>query len=517
MPPYPPGIQRLTVFPISGPTDSSVNPALVDPKGLTFAQNVTYDSAGLARKRYARRNYNSVAVSNFNAVGLGDFSRTGGGSLSSTHKLMCAFHDGTNTDIYKEDADGTWDELQNNWATVAADVAEYTHFLQAQGYIIWSDGASTPRTWDQTSLADLSAGATPFRASAYHRRRLFTAGLSTAPDTVKYTAAGDITDFTGIDAGNFAVGQDDGDVITGLSRPFRGNLYIFKGPVRGSIWVLSGRTPASFQLDQMMAGLGAVNHKCIVTTPNDIFWVSKRGIHSLVATDKFGDTEAAFISAPIQDRFNSSGVAASNLFIPYVWGAWNPNTNEVLFSIPPASGATGEIYKFNVLTRRWSFDASAAVIYSGMTAPVPGTNNIIPFFGVGGGYVLKAEQSGSSLKDSSGASFVAVDCTIKTPVQTMGAPGVVKQFHSGVLYLGPNSDDPVSVSYTIDGTTTGPITVTPPATIAGQLVAVPFPLEGMGRSIRLTIANATSEETLELAGYEILYTWGEQESLANSE
>lgn len=194
----------------------------------------------------------------------------------------------------------------------------------------WSSAGATTATYTSTN----SYSAWPkFTHSSYHLNRLFYQGISTAPSDVGYTAASNIMDSTGSDAGTFPVGTGDGDQAMALSRPFYGSLYVFKGPQFGSIWQLSGNTPATFAMVQVGYGAPILNARALITTPTDIYWLSQYGIHSLQTTVKFGNVEEAFLSLPIQRLWRDRILKRTTL--NEAWGFWHPQRNIVGWGVQP--------------------------------------------------------------------------------------------------------------------------------------------------------------------------------------
>src|SRR5207247_9061445 len=102
-------------------------------------------------------------------------------------------------------------------------------------------------------------------------------GWSTGPSAIQYSAAGNIFDSTGTDTGLFHVNTGDGDQVMAMSDSFFASLYIFKGAQKGSIWQLSGNTPATFSLVQVGYGAAALNPRSVITTPTAVYWLAQSG------------------------------------------------------------------------------------------------------------------------------------------------------------------------------------------------------------------------------------------------
>jgi hypothetical protein len=107
------------------------------------------------------------------------------------------------------------------------------------------------------------------------------------------------------DSGALYIGIEDGDPegITSISPSFKGLLFIGKGE---KIVKLVGDAPETFQVIPMTQGLGTINQRSWVPVDfDDLFFMSRRGFHSAVATDTTGDFEANFLSRKIQNTFNT--------------------------------------------------------------------------------------------------------------------------------------------------------------------------------------------------------------------
>jgi hypothetical protein len=107
------------------------------------------------------------------------------------------------------------------------------------------------------------------------------------------------------DSGALYIGIEDGDPqgITAIAPPFKGSLFVGKGE---KVVQIQGDAPENFQVIAMTNGLGMMNHKSVVARDfDDVYFLSRRGFHSILATDATGDFEGNFLSKNIQPTFNS--------------------------------------------------------------------------------------------------------------------------------------------------------------------------------------------------------------------
>ena len=224
----------------------------------------------------------------------------------------------------------------------------------------------SPITHPSTTLVAATTGALwpIFEHSVYHLNRLWVGGVSTAPHEVQYMADGNIFDSTGIDTGRFVFDSGDGDRVIGISKPFFENLMIFKGPQYGSIHRLEGKTPTTFARSKLTVGAPVLNHRGIITTPTDIYWISQYGVHSLQTTLRFGDFEQGFLSLPIQKLWRDGLIDLNALF--YAAGFWNPTRNIIGWLVPITTS-----FPFGAPGAEWALQAALVYNYA-LSDPAPG-------------------------------------------------------------------------------------------------------------------------------------------------
>ena len=526
-------LQAFIVNPASGKLDMSSAPSLVAPGDFVIAENIEYDISGSKKKRLGTTRYNATVISGATQVtALSDYWRHAL-TLSGTQKFVA--HAGTV--IYKDDGDGVWDSLKTTWGAAAKD----QNICIAQGYaVISTSNNDTPQIYDQTNIADLNAGALPkFTAATYHLRRLFTVGETAAlsgavnPSRSTFSAAGDITLFTGSDTGNLIFDDDDGDFLVGVSQPLRGRLYFFKGPFRGSIHVVGGRSPTTFEKAPVCRGIPCVSHKSIITTANDVYWVSPYGIHSLVMTEKYGDTQEVFLSRAVQSLFNRVNFAR----VGQIAGFHAPHRNIIGWSLPIGTSTTND----TTLVYNYAREAWAVWTHTGLDAasfmtarnPLAGTSNLKPSLYIGSyaGFVYNAEQT-----------VLADDDATRSYTSRLRSPAHYrldrvpelqeKVFHSVCSFIKPaaataqlqTNIDNRSASYTIDlAAGSGADLIGSTFVIGTSLIGsgletsyIETPIEDRGRGIQLEWSLGGTNQNLELYGYGIRYTPTEPTAMERS-
>ena len=406
---------QYVVHPAGGGLDTVTPPSLLPADALVEAQNCEFFNPGSRRKRLGTVHYNGIpetdgggTVVTFRA--MADFWRHGN-SLTPTQVFVAT---GGNK-VMVPDVN-SWQDVFTGWGSNAA----HSQITIAKEYAIISNDLGQPALkFDAQGVATYlhsnPACVPPFSISTYHLRRLFVAGVATTVSTVYYSAASDITDFEGEDAGSLIFDDGDGDRVMGLSKTFRDRLYIFKGPNTGSIHQISGRTIKQLARDRIADSAPCVSQLSIITTPNDIYWLSRYGVHSLSATAKYGSTEEALISKPIHDVWARLQIDA----LHYAHGFYHPTRNLVGWYVPEAGTdqcTLGLIY--NYALNKWSlwnhpYNVSASMIAGDPTVGIADHGKRRLYLGGYDGIVRTADHE-FRVDDNTGG----IDFRIKTPVIT---------------------------------------------------------------------------------------------------
>jgi hypothetical protein len=501
------------VHPALGGLDVTKAPTLLEHNQLTVAENIEYYTSGSRKKRLGTAKYNGAAVGSA-FTDLEDFWRYGV-SLIPTQKFMAH----TGTSIVKDDGDGVWDVLDGAWGSPDAQ----TDITIAQGYAVFATThGDVAKKYDQTALSDLTSTGTPkFSASTYHQRRLFTAGETEAlsgsanPSRTTFSAAGDITDFSGADTGSLIFDQDDGDRLMGISDSYRGRLYFFKGPQYGAVFELTGTSPSTYANNRLFSGAPCVSHQGIITLPNDIYWASRYGFHSLAATQKFGDTEEANISRPVQALFNRLNHGRLHQIV----GFYHPSRNIIGWTAPE-SGQTQNnvVFVYNYLLQQWStwrftFPVATAAV---MLDPA-GASQGQPRLYLGGydGYVREGDQE--VLADDGTQGYAAI---VVTPIYSRFSDSVTelheKQFYAVTTFFNPKGQHVANLEVLIDKRTQSAAV----EMVGGGAVLDTFVLdvdrlagneydyvetiiEDRGRSIQLSWTQAGVNQDMEIYGHAV--------------
>ena len=535
-------LTQFTVHPALGGLDISSDPSVLDPNFLTIADNIEYREGGQRKTRGGTLVYSTgsgvagtgtyLVSSSSNVRAVADFWRYGA-SLTPTQNLVAV----AGASVFRSTGAGAWTPITSASSFGTNDNTN-TNIVLAGDFAVISDGASVPLAYNQTTLfSSLSTKA--FTKATYHLNRLFYTGYSSSPSEATYTAAGNIFDSTGGDTGTFKIRDGDGDKIIGISEPFYGSLYIFKGPQFGSVHQFSGATPATIATAQVAHGAPALNARAIISTPTDIYWMSNYGVHSLQTTVKFGNVEQAFLSLPIQRLWRDNLIRRTDLV--NTWGFWNPTRSIVGWAVTP-TGSTSQawllIYNYALSDPKpggkkfwsiWKLSGFAArsgtqvLIPSGLPALSGATGDPHLFYGSDKGQVYVAD-----IDNILGDAGQAYTTRIRTPIITRfrGASGHTdvpetseKEIAGAVTYFVPKGTNSANLTVNIDGRQQG---TTVPFTGGGALMgafimgvdsfagsAFNFhespEVQGRGRSIFLDWTQTELNGDMELFGYSIRY------------
>jgi hypothetical protein len=185
---------------------------------------------------------------------------------------------------------------------------------------------------------------------AEHQGRLLTNDKD-RPYRLHYSAPGDGQVWGGYgDSGAIDISPNDGDPegITAIFPTFNGDLFVAK---RTKLYRIRGIIP-DYSIEKVSDSIGCIGHQAVAAVDqSDIIFVSERGIHSLAATDKYGDYEQSFISADIQDTFNDVWERRG-----YIKASYLNNENLIAFAVTEGTGATNDtlwLYNVSAKARGW--------------------------------------------------------------------------------------------------------------------------------------------------------------------
>jgi hypothetical protein len=261
----------------------------------------------------------------------------------------------------------------------------------------------------------------------------------------------DPEDWAGGGSGSIDIDPSDGDRITAIAS-HRNELWIFKGPYRGSIHRITGSSPTgtdAFARKTFVIGVGAVGHNSIFRFANDLgFMWSDGTIRSLAVTDSFGDFAETALSRPINQGFLAARLNFSRL--KHAWVAVDDIRGVVVIVIPIDASANNNVMiamDIRFAPARWSFiPAIAAGCVASVIDPADNDRRII-MFGGNDGYVRKWGRPDRSNDGT------AISYKVTTPYFTYGSPALMKTISHASVGIRPWNNADITFGWQRDNVT----------------------------------------------------------------
>lgn len=220
--------------------------------------------------------------------------------------------------------------------------------------VMAADGSTNyPLQWDGTTLQLLQGTPPNFSIVREWTGRLWTDDKDD-PDLLNYSPPYDPNTWNGVgDSGGLYVGTGDGDAlgISAIFPPFQGTLFVAK---QGRMYNVSGDNPYDYDITTVSNGIGCQSHNAVVAVDqDDVLFISRRGIHSLVATINYGNFAATYVSQKIQKSFVNNW-PKNRLFAAQ--GAYIPEINSVAFAVTDTttgSGTNRSLWFYNIQFKKW--------------------------------------------------------------------------------------------------------------------------------------------------------------------
>jgi len=495
---------KTRIWPASGGLDQSSIPGTAKINRLDDCDNIIFTVNGSRKKRwgiktYYRSGFTPTISSNFR--GMFDFWR----NISSvqTQKLI-TFAGGR---LWADAHDGRFTDVTGVTSLIASDQVTFDVFV---GLLIAGFENSVPQRWDMTgTFTDL--GGSPPNANLFrvHRGRAWAAGNKSAPHRLYHSAADDPEDWTlGGGGGSIDIDQGDSDPIgiTAIFPSFHNDLYVAKQRslyrIREAYSDDLGTTV--FQLEPVIKGIGCISHNSATATPNDIIWASERGIHSLRATDQYGDIDTAFLSYPIHEVYRDSISFANS---KNMWAVYSPEMNSYLLAYTRRGKSTNfDILGYNFELQEWfrwqDIDCAALCQF------VDNRSKTRVMIGREGLIIGVFDQD--LVSDYSNEAY---SMFFTTPIiYPLGAPDITCNFKAFWIFFKPQDSGNIIVTYKIDGKQEITEVIDQKgegdskigaATIgegiiggSGEIKKVRISLKGEGSGIQFTISQVPSSSTI---------------------
>jgi hypothetical protein len=303
-------------------------------------ENAVFEVDKTIRKIGGNARINGTVIADAPEIlGLYDYWFESSGAF--TQKFIAVTDNGK---VYKEDMDGTFDDITGA-ATIAADAIPV--FCQAREtlLIFWHNIATPPTPLKWTGSGDVATyGGTPpvGRGAVFHNGRVWIWSTVADPSSIFYCASNNIEDWSGLDTGELELDPGDGDRIIGACS-YKDSLIVFKGPNKGKIYVIQGTAPTgsdAYRKKILVRGIALQSHNSIVPVGDDVWFMSDQAIHSLQATEQYGDFKGAFLTRHLRKFFRED---INRTRLNQVWGVNYALKDSAMWVIPGAGQTTNSL------------------------------------------------------------------------------------------------------------------------------------------------------------------------------
>ena len=332
------------------------------------------------------------------------------------------------------------------------------HFSQFDEDLIITSSITNdvPLVYNGSTIETLGTNAPNGQFSAVFKNKLWMAGDPENPSRLYYSLSlpdGPRGDWLAEGAGTIDINPGDGDEIRGLVS-YKDNLWVFKGPNRGSIHRIEGNSPADFaRRDFLDAGLPAVAPNGFFLFQDDLGWITADGeVHGLKATASYGDFNESSLTRPIskliQSRVNRSALFRSDAV------SWS-SRGLVLFSMP-FDGSDKPNFILSMDHRfgapRWATWEDYDVRSIANVIDVPAKRSHTVFLGGSTTNVVRRIDTGDTANETdTPGTYTAITGRVRTPY--LGYGGARERFNLSALSVvsEPDGISTVTVAWSRDG------------------------------------------------------------------
>lgn len=382
--------------------------------------------------------------------------------------------------------------------------------------IIAFDGFGVkPRIYEPTlGSFRLLEGAPPdFSTMNLHQSRLWTNDKAN-PDLLHFSPPSDPERWQGLgDSAAIPVAQGDGDEkgITGIFPTYKQALFVGKGQ---KMYRVLGDAPETYFVSEVSNSLGVESSQSIASVDlDDLVFASHKGLHSLAATDQFGDFADKFISRNIQNRFQDQLNRAE---VDKIQAAYVPTLNSVAFAVAErGSDDLNALLFYNFKEGQWFRWPSLNIGCIGIVKKSSSLRSL--FFGTRTARLVQTQDGTYSDYGSA-----AIRMYLKTGTIYPGQdPDSIKGFKKATLYYRPTGNFVFTASYTIDnfpvqaldfqqsasGALLGDTFVLGQSVLSFDNVFAPFTKDfsGYGRGVIIEIEDSSADAQIEIYGYGFEY------------
>lgn len=336
-------------------------------------------------------------------------------------------------------------------------------------------------------------------------------------DKLHYSETGSFSIWQGEgDSGAQDIGEGDGDPsgITAIFPTFKGDLFVAK---RTKLYRITGNNPDTWTITKVSDGIGCISHTAVVAVDqDDIYFVSDRGLHSLVATDAFGAFTSAYKSADIQGSVNDTWDRSR---LSQAFGGYLPEINSIFTSVEELQDDKPEsLWLYNVVLNAWyrwpNQDCNVA-------AAIQDNDRRRIYLGTSTGRIART-FSGEAVDVTQAGVDTPISVDIRSGyIYVDGRPDTVKMFKKLGLIYKSSGTHTITVGVKIDNYSDQTLVFTQATTAAllgvdfilGQSVwgrtqpTLPYmqQIDGVGRGIKIRINKADLNPGVEFIGFVVEY------------
>jgi hypothetical protein len=307
-----------------------------------------------------------------------------------------------------------------------------------------------------------------------------------------------------------AVGDGDSAGISAIFPPFKDVLPVAKGT---AIWQISNDLPETFAIQPISRGIGALSHKAVAAIDmDDVYYMSRRGFHSLLATANQGDFESTFLSKKVQPDFIDWNQGRAK----YVQAAFVSSLNSVVYTISEdGDTAHTSLWLYNIEFQEWyrwpSINAQA------IGTQLDSNSKVRLMVGLNNGRIALAQNGVYNDYSTNSVSYRIKSGTIYPDNNAQ----TIKAFKKVSLLFKPRGNYSFTVYFKVDnypsqaftfeqdagGSTLGGTFTLGSSALGRSSVFAPFTksVVGYGRGCSIEVFQTGSESQVEIYGYIIEY------------
>jgi len=352
--------------------------------------------------------------------------------------------------------DGDSAEFSGNRLAVGS-FEQTPDFAVFEDNLLVADGENPLKLWDMVAPAATAITGAPSAVGVEVARNRVWCWEASRPRRLLWSGLRDETNWILDDSATilegdpgFAVVDElpQGEPITAI-KEFFGKRYLFS---RSGVAVVTGDTNGvsglsngieGFRISKVQGTIGCEANLTVVDVGTDLIFMSRKGVHSLQNTQKYGDVEQAYLSAPIQDFFTS----LDPTLLHRCKATHYRRKNWYVLTVPRLSdGAMKSILIYDYSQQKWSIWDFTYEICSVHARLNPSTLKEELLIGTNRGYVGVADQD-STYDNIVGANYTS---KIRSVWLSGDAVRTYKHFVRGIVHLARPANEDITGTYQVD-------------------------------------------------------------------